>query len=199
MKTYRLTSAQDHVTGNFRQVGYISVEGIASQIAHISMLALITGGMAYLFVYLARNFGRLPTTFRVGPLEIVVGIVVFALTAIAQEWMHVLILRGYGAKPRFGIFRSNGLVYITMPEYGLRRDSLIVTALTPLVLLTALALAGIWLFQGTPWVALFALIAVVNAAASSADLWVVAMLLRYPRRAWTVDDGHGMCILMPME
>ncbi len=200
MKTYRLTSAQDHVVGNFRQVGYISVEGIASRIAHISMLAAITGGMAYLFIYLARNFGRLPADFKIGPLEIVVGIVAFALTAIAQEWMHVLILRAYGAKPKFGIFRNNGLVYISVPDYGFRRNSLIVTALIPLVVLTALSLVGIWLFQGTPWVALFALIAVVNAAASSADLWVVAMLLRYPSRAWAVDDERGgMCILLPME
>ncbi len=198
MKTYRLTSAQDHGMGNYWQVGYIGVEGVASQITHISLLALITGGAALAFISLARNFGQLPASFRIGPVETIIGVIVFLGTAIAQEWMHVLVLRHYGGRPRFGIFR-NGLTYIAMPEYGLRRNSLIMTALTPLIVLTCLALLGMWLSRGTPWTALVALMAVVNAAASSADLWVVALLLRYPSRAWTVDDGHGMRVLMPME
>ncbi len=93
----------------------------------------------------------------------------------------------------------NGLPYLSVKGYGLRRNSLIVAALTPLVVLTALALLGIWLLQGTGWVALFALVAVVNAAASASDLWVVALLLRYPSRALTLDDGRGMRVLVRME
>lgn len=199
METYRLAAAQDNLTGDYRQVGYISVENVASRIGQVWLLAFITAGMALAFASLARNIGKLPSSFHVGPVEIAIGIVVFLLTAVAQEWMHILVLRHYGAKPRLGIFRNNGLVYISLPEYGLRRNSLIVTALTPLIVLTCLAVLGIWLFQGTPWTAVFALIAVVNAGASTSDLWVIALLLRYPSRAWTVDDGHGMRILMPME
>ena len=83
--------------------------------------------------------------------------------------------------------------------YGLRRNTVILVALTPLVVLTCLALLGIWLVQGTNWVVLFALIAVVNAGAAISDLWVIAILLRYPSSAWTVDDKDGMRILMPMD
>ena len=198
MQTYRLTSAQDNITGNYRQVGYISVEDVASRITQLGLLALITVGMGFAFLSLARNFGQLPANFKIGPVEIVVGLIVFVTTSVGQEWMHVLILRHYGAKAKFEI-GNNGIIYISVPEFGLRRNSLIVTGLTPLIALTALSLLGIWLFQGTPWVALFALMAVVNAGVSTADLWVVALLLRYPSRAWTVDDGHGMRVLMPME
>ncbi len=198
METYRLTAAQDNLTGDYRQVGYISVEGVATQITQIALLALIIGGMAYAFSALARNFGRLPAGFRVGPIEIIIGLIVFVATFFTQEWMHVLVLRHYGAQPRVG-FGKNGIFYISVPEYGLRRNSLIVAALTPLVLLTALALLGIWLFQGTAWVALFALIAVLNAGASTADLWAVALLLRYPSTALMLDDGHGMRVLLPVE
>ncbi len=199
MDTYRLTSAQDNVTGEYRQVGYIGVEGIASQFTQIGILAGVTGLMGIAFFFLARGMGKLPADFSVGTSEIVIGLLAFMLTAIAQEGMHVLILRRYGARPRFGIMRNSGLPYLSIPDYGLRRNALIVTALTPLVVLTALSLLGIWLFQGTPWVALFALIAVVNAAASSSDLLFTALLLRYPSTAWIADDGHGMRVLMPME
>ncbi len=199
MQTYRLSSAQDHVIGNYRQVGYISVEDVAARITQIAMLVLITAAMAYAFSWLARNFGQLPADFKIGPLQVLIGLIVFVGTVVTQEWMHVLILRRYGAKPKWAIFGPNGIAYISVPDYGLRRNALIVTALTPLVVVTGLALLGIWVFQGTPWVALFALIAVVNAGASTSDLWVVALLLRYPSSAWTVDDGHGMRVLLPME
>ncbi len=199
METYRLTAAQDNRTGEYRQVGYISVEGVATEITQIGLLALITGGMAYVFFALARHLGRLPAGFRVGPVEIVVGVIAFVATFVTQEWMHILVLRQYGAQPRVGILRSNGLFYISVPDYALRRNSLIVAALAPLILLTALGLLGIWLFQGTAWVALFALMAVLNAGASTGDLWVVALLLRYPRTAWMLDDGHGMRVLLPVD
>jgi hypothetical protein len=74
-----------------------------------------------------------------------------------------------------------------------------VTALLPLAVLIGLALLGIWLTKGTAWVALFALIAVVSAGASTSHLWEIAQLLHYPSSAWTVDDEHGMRILLPME
>ncbi len=199
METYRLTSAQDNLTGEYCQVGYIGVEGIASQFTQIGILAGVTGVMGFAFFFLARDIGKLPADFHVGIGEIIIGLLAFVLTAITQEGMHVLILRRYGARPRLGILRNNGIPYISIPDYGLRRNALIVTALTPLVVVTALSLLGIWLFQGTAWVALFALIAVVNAAASSSDLLFMALLLRYPSNALAVDDGHGMRILMPME
>lgn len=198
METYRLTAAQDNRTGNYSQVGYIRVQDVATWIMQLPFLALITGVMGYGFMALARGFGRLPASFHVGPGEAAIGVVVFVVTIVAQESMHLLILRSYGARPRLGILGGNGAIFITIPEYGLRRNSLILTALAPLVLITCLALVGIWLLQGTAWVALLALMAVVNAGASTSDLWVVALLLRYPSSAWAVDAGFGMRVLMPM-
>jgi hypothetical protein len=195
MTTYRLNAAQDNATGEYRQVGYVSVGDVASRITQIWLLGLIVFITAFGFYGLARNLGKLPAGFKVGLPEAVLGFVVFLATIVLQEWMHVLVLRQFGARPRFGLFRNNAIAYISVAGYGLRRNTLILAALTPLVLITCLALLGIWLFQGTAWVALFALIAVVNAAAATSDLWVTALLLRYPSNAWMVD---GMRILMPM-
>jgi hypothetical protein len=198
METYNLTSAQDNVTGEYREVRYVRMGDIASRLTQIWLLGAIVFGMAYAFSIIARDFGKLPASFRVGLPEIAAGFVVFLGTIALQEWMHVLVLRRYGVRPEFGLFRNNAIAYISVDGYGLRRNTVIVAALTPLVLLTSLSLLAIWLFQGTSWVALFALIAVVNAGAATSDLWVVAILLRYPSSAWTVDDKDGMRILMPM-
>jgi hypothetical protein len=199
METYFLTSAQDNVTGEYRQVDYMRVEDEASRMAQIWLLVFIGSVAGIAFVFLARNFGRLPASFKIGPFEIIIGILATLATLVTQTWMYGLLLHHYGAKPKFGIFRNNVIAYISAPGFGLRRNSIIVTALTPLIALTGLALLGIWLLQGTAWVALFAIIAVVSAGASTSHLWMIANLLRYPSSVWTVDDEHGMRILLPIE
>lgn len=199
MDTYYLTSAQDNVTGEYRQVDYMRVEDEASRMNQIWLLGFVVAMVAIAFVFLARNLGKLPESFTIGIGEIVIGILVIVATLVTQAWLYGLMLRHYGAKPKFGIFRNNVIGYISIPGYGLRRNSVIMTALLPLTLLIGLALLGILLFRGTVWVAPFALMAVVSAGASTSHLWMIAHLLRYPSSAWTVDDEHGMRILMPME
>lgn len=199
METYHLTLAQDNRTGEYQQVDYVRVEGEASRMNQIWLLGFIVSVAAITFVYLARNFGGLPASFKIGIVEIVIGVIAIVATLVTQAWMYGLVLRHYGAQPKFGMFRNNVIAYISAPGYGLRRNSIIVTALTPLFVLVGLALLGIRLVQGTAWVALFALIAVVSAGASTSHLWVIAILLRYPSSAWTVDDEHGMRILFPIE
>lgn len=199
METYHLTSAQDNAIGEYRQVDYMRVEDEAARLNQIWLLGFIVAATAIAFSLLARNIGKLPASFRLGPAEIAIGVIVLVATLLAQTWMYLLILRHYGAQPKFGLFRNNVIGYISAPGFGLRRNSLIVTALLPLTVLIVLALLGIWLTQGTSWVALFALIAVVSAGASTSHLWEIAYVLRYPSSAWMVDDEHGMRILMPME
>jgi hypothetical protein len=199
MDTYYLTSAQDNLTGEYRQVDYMRVEEEASRMNQIWLLGFVVTMVAIAFVFLARNFGKLPESFAIGSREILIGILVIVATLVTQAWMYGMMLRHYGAKPRFGIFHNNVIAYVSVVGYGLRRNSIIMTALLPLLLLVGLALLGIWLLRGTAWVAPFALIAVVSAGASTSHLWMIAHLLRYPSSAWTVDDEHGMRILMPME
>ena len=199
MEPYHLTSAQDNVTGEYQQVGYMRMEDEVSRMMQFWLWVFITAAAGFGFSSLARSFGKLPESFRIGTSEIVIGVIVFVVTLVIHEWMHGLILRRYGARPEFGLFRNRAIATITILGYGLRRNTVILVALTPLVVLTCLALLGIWLLQGTNWAALFALIAIVNAGAAMTDLWVIAILLRYPSNAWTVDDKDGMRILMPME
>lgn len=199
METYHLISAQDNATGEYRQVDYMRVEDEAARLNQIWLLGFVVAVAAFAFFFLARNLGKLPATFKLGPVEILMGIIALVATLVVQAWMYILVLRHYGAKPKVGMFRNNVIAYISAPGYGLRRNSIIVTALLPLAVLIGLAFIGIWLTQGTSWVALFAFIAVVSAGASASHLWEIVHLLRYPSSAWAVDDEHGMRILLPMD
>lgn len=199
MDTYHLTSAQDNATGEYRQVGYMRLENEVSKMMQFWLWVFITTAAAYVFILLARNFGKLPADFRIGAPEIIIGIIVFTSTLALHEWTHGLVLRRYGAHPKFRLFHNKAVATLSIPGYGIRRNSLILAGLTPLFALTFAAILGIWLTQGTHWVALFAFIAIVNAVAAVTDLWLIAILLRYPSNAWTVDDEDGMRILMPMD
>jgi hypothetical protein len=199
METYHLTSAQDNAIGEYRQVDYMRVENEAARLNQIWLLAFVVAMTAVAFVFLARNLGKLPATFKLGPVEIAIGVIVLVTTLVVQAWMYVLVLRHYGAKPTVGIFHNNVIAYISAPGYGLRRNAIIVTALLPLTLLLGFAFIGIWLTQGTASVALFAFMAVVSAGASTSHLWEIVYLLRFPSSAWAVDDEHGMRILLPMD
>lgn len=199
METYHLTSAQDNLTGQYRQVGYMKNKEEASRFLQFWFWVVITAAAGLAFFILARNLGKLPEGFHIGAAKVGIGVIVFLGTIMLHEGLHALILRWYGARPKVELFKNNVLSTLTAPGYGLRRNTLIVVVLTPLVVLTVLAVLGIWLTQGTEWVALFALVAVVNLLAAIGDLWLVGILLRYPSSSWTVDDKEGMLILAPME
>ncbi len=199
METFTVNSAQDNATGEYRQVGFINGDEIGSRIMQIWYLVVITAVAALVFFFLARSLGKLPAAFRIGSRELGIGGIVLVITVLIHEGMHILILRGYGVKPKITLFQNKVLATITVPGYGFRRNTVILEEITPLLVLTCLALLGIWLGRGTPWAALFALVGMVNAVASIGDLWLTAALLRYPPHAWTVNDAGGIRILMPVE
>ncbi len=199
MESYHLTSAQDNFIGEFRQVGYLKFGEEASRIMQFWLWATISAVAAFVFYYLIREFGKMPLGFHIGVAEIVIGLIVVVATLVIHELIHALVMIRYGARPKFEMSQHNIVATITAQGYGFRRNTVILVALTPLIVLTCFALLGIWLFQGTYWVALFALIAVINAGSSISDFWLVRILLHYPSNTWTVDEKEGMQILLPVE
>ena len=62
--------------------------------------------------------------------------------------------------------------------------------------LSALAILGMFLLQGSNWVALLALCAIINGSGAAGDLWMASIVLRYPRSAYVVDEKDGMRVLV---
>jgi hypothetical protein len=104
-----------------------------------------------------------------------------------------------GAIPRFGFWPKGGLFYAKAPGFAFTHRQYVSILLAPLVTVSLLACAVMLLFGGTFVVWYAALWAVVNATAANADLWITAVVLRYPARAYIVDELTGVRVLMPTD
>jgi Putative zincin peptidase len=89
------------------------------------------------------------------------------------------------------------MFYATSPGYAYRRNDYVVTALAPFVFLSTLFVLGMWLLQGTLWVALLGICGVLNAAGAIGDMWISMIVLRYPATALVMDERDGMRVFLP--
>jgi hypothetical protein len=197
MQTYSLSGSQDPISSEYRQVLYWSLHEKPSRMVWLQIFGIpIFLLAAALFVYLAFKVGRWPADFRFGLPEVGLSLFGMAVTIVLHELVHGLTMRVFGARPLYGVLWKQAAFYATSPGYGFRRNSYLMIALAPLVVLSLLAVLGMALLPGTGWVALFALCAVINGSGASGDLWMAGIVIRYPRSAYVVDERDGMRILL---
>jgi hypothetical protein len=89
------------------------------------------------------------------------------------------------------------MLYATSPGFSYRRNSYIAISLAPLVVLSALVVLGMWLMQGTLWVALLAVCGAFNASGAIGDVWITTIVLRYAPTARIVDERDGIRVFLP--
>jgi hypothetical protein len=116
-------------------------------------------------------------------------------TIILHESVHGLGMRLFGARPQYGADLKHLLFYATAPGYAFRRDTYFAVMLAPVALLSILAILGMYLLQGTTWVALLVVCGIVNAGGAVGDLCVAYLALRQPRQAYIVDERDGFRVL----
>ena len=158
-------------------------------------VALISGVLFFMF---ARMVGKAQTITWSGneTLAFLIGsIMVIAL----HEFVHAVAMQAFGAKPKYGFWRKGLMFYAKAPGHAFERNQYVITLLSPLVGLSVLACFGILIQPGTSIVWLLAIWAIINASASSGDLWITAIVLRYPSYAKVVDERDGMRILLPQS
>ncbi len=63
------------------------------------------------------------------------------------------------------------MLYATSPRYAYRRNNYGVISLAPFVFISVLVILGMWISQGTAWVALLAICGVINASGTVGDMW----------------------------
>jgi hypothetical protein len=148
------------------------------------------------FFGLAFRLGELPPSLTFGLGEIGITIVTIVITIVLHELAHGLAMQRFGAHPRYGVLWKQGMFYATAPGYAFRRNDYIQIALAPFVLLSVLAMLGIWLLSGTFWVALLAIGGIMNATGAVGDLWITAIVLRYPVTAYVIDEKDGIRVFL---
>jgi hypothetical protein len=109
-----------------------------------------------------------------------------------HELTHGLVMQLFGAKPEYGILWKGLMLYATSPGYAYHRNNYVVILLAPFLFLSILVILGIWLVQGTAWVALLALCGVFNASGAVGDIWIATIVLQYPTTAFVMDERDGV-------
>jgi hypothetical protein len=103
----------------------------------------------------------------------------------------------FGAVPKYGIIWKGLMLYATSPGYAYRRNNYVVIALAPFVFVSALVVFGMWILQGTAWVALLGICGVVNASGAIGDIWMTLVVLRYAATANVMDEMDGIKVFLP--
>lgn len=150
-----------------------------------------------IFISLMRLLNRPQTpvlTVEINPLQLLLALI---LLIPAHELMHGIAMRLYGARPRYGFMWKGLMFYATAPDYAFRRNQYLAVILAPLVVLSLLACCVILLATNASSALTAAIFGAVNGAASTGDLWIGAIVLRYPAHAYVIDERDGMRILLP--
>ena len=176
------------VTGSPRRVVALNVVGI---------FLFILFGM--IFSSLAISLGKLPSdgNFRVGLAEISLAIAGILLTFVLHELTHGLVMQMFGARPTYGIIWKGLMLYATSPGYAYRRNNYIVISLAPFIFISTLVVFGMWMLQGTAWVALLGISGIVNASGAVGDMWIALIVLRHAATAYVMDERDGIRVFLP--
>jgi hypothetical protein len=198
IETYTLSASQGSVLGDYQQVLHWTVKDKTSRSILLQILGIpVFILLGFAFSILAIHIGKLPDTLKFGILEIGICSASIVATIALHELVHGLTMQRYGARPQYGVLWKQLMFYATSPGYGFQRNSYILVALAPLVGLSCLAVLGMFLLQGTDWVALLTLCGVINGSGALGDLWLVSIVLRYPKIAYIVDERDGIRVLLP--
>ncbi len=159
-------------------------------------LALAAG---FLLTMFGVQFGGLlhMNALEVTPGGLLILVAAILLTLALHEFAHGLAMQLYGARPQYGLMWQAVAFYATAPGYAFTRNQYLVVILAPLVSLSVAAMVGMSLFAGSSVIVLLLVCATLNAAGASGDVWMLAIVARYPPEAYVIDERDGMRIFLP--
>jgi hypothetical protein len=182
----------------YKEVLYWKISEKSSRVIIMNILSIplaIAFGIGF-FVFVAL-FGR-PQKITIEILNfgliLIIGIIA---VVVLHELAHGIAMQAYGAQAKYGFIWKGLMFYATSPGYAFQRNQYLVVILAPLVSLSILACLGILVLAGTTMVWMLAVWATINGSAAIGDLWIMTIVLRYPSRAYVIDEHDGMRIFMP--
>ncbi len=187
---------------NHTEVLYWRITDDRRRLVYMNLLSIpLTIVVGLLLTWLAVPVGGLLLVPRLAPtpLELVGLIMGIVITLGLHELAHGLTMRAFGARPQYGMLLGAFAFYATAPGYAFTRNQYLLITLMPLVSLSALALALMALCFGQLIVMLFLICAILNASGASGDVWMTAIVSRYPATAYIIDERDGMRIFLPQQ
>lgn len=182
----------------YQEVLYWRITGEPGRVIALNIVGILLFiGFGSLFSTLAIRVGKLPASFDFGLVELMMIIVGILLALIVHELTHGMVMQMFGAKPRYGALWKQMMFYATAPGFSFTRNNYIVIALAPLIFISILVVLGMWLLQGTLWVALLGICGIMNASGAVGDMWITMLVLRYPATAYIMDERDGVRVFLP--
>ena len=198
MQTNDPTLTSGSLPDNYQEVLYWRVTEKPGRVITLNILGLFLFVVfGSIFSALATSVGKLPSQSEFGLGGISMIIIGILLTLILHELTHGMVMRMFGARPRYGVLWKQMMFYATSPGFAYSRNNYVVIALAPLVFISVLVVLGMWLLQGTLWVALLAIGGLINASGAVGDMWITALVLRYPATAYVMDERDGVRVFLP--
>ncbi len=193
------SSPSGRPSGTYTEALYWRVRDGSGRVVKINLLALpLAASFGLGFVWMAQHLGKAPK-LAWGAREVGVFVIGIVGVLALHECVHGLLMRAFGARPRFGFYARGGMFYAKAPGYRFTRRQYLIVVLAPLVGLSLLACAAIGLLAGTSMVWYVALWGVVNASAANADAWIAAVVLQHRADAHVVDEPDGLRVLVPSD
>lgn len=189
-----------HLSENYREVLYWKLSDHKVLLLVLNLAGgLLIGVAAAMFIAWAYLWH--PNNLREGTFSgwLVIGPVIgIVLTIALHELTHGLALRGYGARPQYGVLWKEMMFYATAPGYAFSRNAYLVIALAPLVVLSVVGML-LLLFPLPGWMAWTIIFcAALNVGSAVGDLWLARVALGYPSFARVMDEKDGLRVLMPV-
>ena len=172
--------ASGSLPNDYQEVLNWRVTGKPGRVLAVQILAVLALAIfAVLFSGLAVTLGKSPTQGKFGLGEIGAIFAGVLLALLLHELTHGLVMRMYGARPKYGILWTSLMLYATSPGYAYLRNNYVVIALAPFILISTLIVLGMWFLQGTLWVLLLGICGIFNASGAIGDMWMTTIVLRY--------------------
>jgi hypothetical protein len=194
-------SPQGQPPSGYHQVLYWRLTEKLSRILLLNLLSIpLLILWAIVFSWLATSLGRMPRDGSVlQDAEWVPILLVLILIPVLHELVHGICMRIFGAHPQYGFLWKAMAFYATAPGYAFPRGQYLIIALAPLVVLSLAAVLLMPLLSGSAWVGLLVIIATLNATGAIGNMWITALVLRYPAHVYLMDERDGVRIFMPGE
>lgn len=192
-----ITSSSPSAQPSYTEALYWRIRDGSGRLVKINLLALpLAAAFGLGFVWMAQHVGMAPK-LAWGVREGVVFVIGILGVLVLHECIHGLLMRAFGAKPRYGFYARGGMFYAKAPGHRFTRRQYLIVVLGPLIGLSLLACLAIGLLAGTSLVWYIALWGVVNASAANADSWIAAVVLQQPADVLVVDELDGLRVLVP--
>ena len=184
---------------NYYQAHYLNLNqrGVMLWLNVLSVIPLAIGGLlafGALLVYHEELGAPLVIDALPERLPEMLGFALVLLVLPLHEWIHGLMIRRVGHRPRYGVRLL--VLFATADGAFFRRDEFLGVALAPLAVISAIGLAIMVFLPGALayWIALAV---ALNAAGAIGDIWMSLVVLRFTPASLIQDEGAGMRIFVP--